>query len=210
MPISVLLADSHAVARRGLRSLLAWEGFHVVAEAADSSEAFRLAESVRPDVALLDLALPRVNGLDAARVIMQVSTETRTILMTQHAEERYVLEALRAGVLGYVLRRQAMSEVVPAIREVHRGRLYLSPAISRAVLRRYREPGGPTSSSLTSREREVLRLAADGRSTSQIAEGLDISVESAEAELRSVQRKLGTNAVVSLVRGEVPRGPNPH
>src|SRR6266850_3578655 len=114
---------------------MARQGFEIVAEAADSREALRHSAADQPEVAVLDLALPRVNGLDAAGVIMQISTETRTILLTQYAGERFVLEALEAGVHGYVLKRHAMSEIVQVIRDVSRGRIFVSPTIPRSVVR---------------------------------------------------------------------------
>src|SRR5215470_7762654 len=130
MPTRVLVADDHPIVRQGLKSLLVREGFSVVGEAPDGREALRQVEATQPEVALLDLAMPGMNGLDAAREIMHGSPSTKIIILTQHTEELYVLEALRAGVHGYVLKSQSVSDVVQAIRHVTRGKLYVSPTIS--------------------------------------------------------------------------------
>ena len=206
MPIRVMVADDHPVVRQGLKFLLAREGFSVVAEAVDGRDALRQAEAARPEVAVLDLAMPHLNGLDAAREIMKISPGTRTIILTQHTEEPYILEALRAGVHGYLLKSQAMPEVIQAIRDVHRGKLYLSPAISDVVVGAYREQGGPSRDPLTPREREVLQLVAEGRTTKQVAEMLGITVKTAESHRSRLMLKLGIHEIAGLVRYAVRRG----
>ena len=206
MPIRVMVADDHPVVRQGLKFLLAREGFSVVAEAVDGRDALRQAEEARPEVAVLDLAMPHLNGLDAAREIMKISPGTRTIILTQHTEEPYILEALRAGVHGYLLKSQAMPEVIQAIRDVHRGKLYLSPAISDVVVGAYREQGGPSRDPLTPREREVLQLVAEGRTTKQVAEMLGITVKTAESHRSRLMLKLGIHEIAGLVRYAVRRG----
>jgi len=206
MAIRVMVADDHPVVRQGLKFLLAREGFSVVAEAADGRDALRQAELARPEVAVLDLAMPHLNGLDAAREIMKISPGTRTIILTQHTEEPYILEALRAGVHGYLLKSQAMPEVIQAIRDVHHGKLYLSPAISDVVVGAYREQGGPSRDPLTPREREVLQLVAEGRTTKQVAEMLGITVKTAESHRSRLMLKLGIHEIAGLVRYAVRRG----
>jgi len=206
MAIRVMVADDHPVVRQGLKFLLAREGFSVVAEAVDGRDALRQAEAARPEVAVLDLAMPHLNGLDAAREIMKISPGTRTIILTQHTEEPYILEALRAGVHGYLLKSQAMPEVIQAIRDVHRGKLYLSPAISDVVVGAYREQGGPSRDPLTPREREVLQLVAEGRTTKQVAEMLGITVKTAESHRSRLMLKLGIHEIAGLVRYAVRRG----
>ncbi|HMC83387.1 MAG TPA: response regulator transcription factor [Candidatus Polarisedimenticolia bacterium] len=206
MTTRVLVADDHPVVRQGLKSLLAREGFSVVGEAADGRDALRQTETTRPEVALLDLAMPGLNGLDAAREIMQAFPGTKVVILTQHSEEPYVLEALRAGVHGYVLKNQLVSDLVQAIRDVCRGKLYVSPTISDVVVGAYRGQAKLPSDLLTSREREVLQLVAEGKSTKQIAEMLGIAQKTAESHRSHLMVKLGIHEVAGLVRYAVRRG----
>jgi len=206
MNTRVLVADDHPVVRQGLKSLLTREGFSVVGEAADGREALRQVEALHPEVALLDLGMPGLNGLDAAREIMQSSAGTKVVILTQHAEEPYILEALRAGVHGYVLKSQSVSDVVQAIRDVTRGKLYVSPAISEVVVSAYRGQTRLPADLLTTREREVLQLVAEGKSTKQIAELLGIAQKTAESHRSHLMVKLGIHQVAGLVRYAVRRG----
>lgn len=206
MSIRVMVADDHPVVRQGLKFMLAREGFAVVAEAADGREALRQSEGTRPEVVVLDLAMPGLNGIDTAREIMRVSPGTKTIILTQHTEEPYILEALRAGVHGYVLKSQAVSDMIQAIRDVHRGRLYLSPAISNVVVGAYRERGELPRDPLTPREREVLQLIAEGKSTKQVAEVLGITVKTAESHRSRIMFKLEIHEKAGLVRYAIKRG----
>ena len=206
MPVRVIMADDHALVRQGLRILLVREGFTVEGEASDGREALRLAEKLHPDVALLDLAMPVLNGLDAAREIMRASPETKTILLTQHAEESYILAAMRVGVHGYVLKSQAASDLVQAIGDVRRGRMYLSPTLSQAMVGAFREHAGFPSDPLTLREREVLQLIAEGRSSKQVAEVLGISAKTAESHRSRILAKLGIHEIAGLVRYAVRHG----
>ena len=206
MSIRVMVADDHPVVRQGLKFMLAREGFAVVAEAADGREALRQSEGTHPEVVVLDLAMPGLNGIDAAREIMRVSPGTKTIILTQHTEEPYILEALRAGVHGYVLKSQAVSDMIQAIRDVHRGRLYLSPAISNVVVGAYRERGELPRDPLTPREREVLQLIAEGKSTKQVAEVLGITVKTAESHRSRIMSKLEIHEKAGLVRYAIKRG----
>ena len=206
MTTRVLVADDHPVVRQGLKSLLTREGFSVVGEAADGREALRQVEATHPEVALLDLAMPGLNGLDAAREIMQNSAETKVVILTQHKEEPYVLEALRAGVHGYVLKSQSVTDVVQAIRDVTRGKLYVSPAIADVVVSAYRGQMKLPADHLTTREREVLQLVAEGKSTKKIAEMLGIAQKTAESHRSHLMVKLGIHEVAGLVRYAVRRG----
>ena len=137
MRIRILLADDHMMVRQGIRALLEKEGFEVVAEAMDGREAVRLAEKLKPDVAVLDIAMPLLNGIDAAREIRRVSPRTKTTLLTVHEENQYVVEALRAGVTGYVVKTKAADDLVKAIKEVSLGAVYMSPGVSREAVRAY-------------------------------------------------------------------------
>lgn len=206
MSIRVMVADDHPVVRQGLKFMLAREGFAVVAEAADGRDALRQSEGTHPEVVVLDLAMPGLNGIDTAREIMRISPGTKTIILTQHTEEPYILEALRAGVHGYVLKSQAVSDMIQAIRDVHRGRLYLSPAISNVVVGAYRERGELPRDPLTPREREVLQLIAEGKSTKQVAEVLGITVKTAESHRSRIMSKLEIHEKAGLVRYAIKRG----
>ena len=144
MPIRVALADDHVLVRQGLKSLLEREEFRVVAEAADGQEAVTQAVSLNPDIAIMDISMPMLNGIDAARELGRACPKTKVILLTQHEEDQYILEALEAGVKGYVLKSQVASDLVHAIQQVSRGMFYLSPGVSRTVIEAYRTPSAAT------------------------------------------------------------------
>src|SRR5438128_7126542 len=175
----VLLADDHLIVRQGLKVLLQREGLEIVGEAADGQQAVRLARDRCPDVAILDFAMPVLNGLDAAREILRICPRARVILLTMHTEDRYVHEALRVGVSGYVVKSQASADLVRAIREVSRDMTYLSPRVSRTVVQAYLAKAD-VPDPLTPREREVLRLVAEGKTTKEIAELLGVNVQTAD------------------------------
>jgi DNA-binding NarL/FixJ family response regulator len=206
MPIQVLLADDHQVVRQGLRGLLEREGFRVVGEAADGREAVRLAETTHPDVTILDLAMPSLNGVEAAREILRAAPRTKAILLTMHTDDPYVLEALRAGVSGYVLKTQAADDLVQAIREVSRGSIYLSPGVSRTVVDAYRSKSDLPPDPLSPREKEVLQLVAEGKTTKEVAGILGISVKTAESHRMHIMSKLDIHETASLVRYAIRRG----
>ncbi|MBS1117592.1 MAG: LuxR family transcriptional regulator [candidate division NC10 bacterium] len=205
--IRVLLADDHVLVREGLRALLAKEAdIQVVAEAGDGREAIRSAGETRPDVAAMDLSMPLLNGLEAARQMAAWDRPPRVILLTVHAEDRYVLEAIRAGVRGYVLKKQAAADLVRAIREVSGGGVYLSPGISAAVVEAVRSPQAPTEEPLTAREREVLQLVAEGKTTKEIAVLLGISVKTADAHRTRLMQKLDIHDIAGLTRYAIRQG----
>src|SRR5438132_8387521 len=201
----VLLADDHLIVRQGLKVLLQREGLEIVGEAADGQQAVRLARDRCPDVAILDFAMPVLNGLEAAREILRSCPRTRVIILTMHTEDRYVHEALRVGVSGYVVKTQASADLVRAIREVSRDMTYLSPRVSRTVVQAYlakTEGPGP----LTPREREVLRLVAEGKTTKEVAAILGISAKTAEAHRMRIMKKLETHNTASTVRYAIRQG----
>jgi len=206
MPIQVLLADDHQIVRQGLRAMLEHEGYKVVGEASDGREAIRMAETTYPDVAILDLAMPALNGLDAAREILRGSPRTKAILLTMHTEDPYVLEALRAGVSGYVLKTQAALDLIQAIREVTRGAIYLSPGVSKTVVDAYRNKSDLPPDPLSPREREVLQLVAEGKTTKEVAALLGVSVKTAESHRTRIMSKLGIHETAGLVRYAIRRG----
>ena len=202
----VLIADDHPLIRQGLRSLLEKRGFTVVGEAVDGREATQLAQELEPDVAVLDLAMPLLNGLDAAREITRASRRTKTIVVTVHTADQYVLAALQAGVRGYVLKSQATAELVQAIQEVMRGGRYLSPGVSEAVVQAYLRKTDLPADPLTPREREVLQLIAEGKTTKDIAGLLGLSVKTVESHRTRLMEKLDIHQTAGLVRYAIRRG----
>lgn len=205
--IRVLLADDHAIVREGLRALLSREpDMQVVAEAGDGREALRLAQETQPDVATMDLSMPLLNGLEAARQMAAWDRGPRPILLTVHGEDRYVLEALRAGVRGYVLKKQAAADLVRAIREVIGGSVYLSPGISAVVAGAIRSPVPLPEDSLTAREREVLQLVAEGKTTKEISAILGVSVKTADAHRTRLMQKLDIHDIAGLTRYAIRQG----
>jgi two-component system, NarL family, response regulator NreC len=206
MPLQVLIADDHLIVRQGLKGLLEKEGFKVSGEAADGREAVRLAADTHPDIAVLDLSMPVMNGIDAAREILRISHGTKAILLTMHREDAYILQALGAGVSGYVLKTQAAADLVQAIREVARGSTYLSPGISRVVVEAYRSKNGLPSDPMTPRERQILQLVAEGHTTKQVASILGVSVKTADSHRSRAMAKLDIHGVAALVRYAIRRG----
>ena len=206
MPLRILLADDHQMFTQSLRSILEREKFEVVGEATDGHEAVKLAEKHRPDIAVLDLGMPGLNGLSAAREIEKVSPDTKTIILTSHPDEQYVVDALRAGATGYVLKTRASADLVAAIREVSRGSLYLSEGVSRDALRSHLANEEKSVGVLSGREREVLQLIAEGKSTKEIAALLSLSVKTIETHRTRLMAKLGIHETAGLVRYAIRKG----
>ncbi len=206
MSLHILLADDHLIVRQGLKVLLEREGFNVVGEASDGREAVRLAQELSPDIALLDLTMPLLNGIDAGRAMLQASPKTKIVLLTMHTEDHYVLEALRAGIKGYILKTKAAEELVQAIQEVSRGKLYLTPGVSEAVVQAYLAKTELPPEPLSPREREVLQLVAEGKTTKEVAVVLGISVKTAESHRTRIMEKLDIHETASLVRYAIRRG----
>jgi DNA-binding NarL/FixJ family response regulator len=206
MRANVLLADDHQIVRQGVRALLERERFDVVAEASDGREAVCLAERTRPDVAVLDLSMPTLNGIDAGREILKVSPRTRFLLLTMHTEEHHILEALRAGARGCVTKSQASEHLVQAIREVCADRVYLSPSVSGAVVQAYLAGTALPYEPLTARERQVLQLVAEGKTTKEVAVILGISVKTAESHRTRMMEKLDIHSTAGLVHYAIRRG----
>ena len=206
MPLRILLADDHQIVRQGLKALLEREQFQVIAEASDGHEAIRQAQALRPDVAVLDVSMPQLNGVDAAREIARAVPGVRTILLTVHTEDAYVVTALRAGIKGYVLKNQASADLLQAIREVSLGKTYLSPGISQAVVDACLTKSELPADPLTVREREVLQLVAEGKSTKEVAQVLGISAKTADSHRTRMMRKLDVHETASLVRHAIRLG----
>jgi two-component system response regulator NreC len=208
LPVSILLADDHPFFRQGLKSLLEKDGFTVVGEGEDGMQAIELAEKFHPDIVILDFSMPRLNGLDAAREIRQVSPRSKMILLTVHREEQYILEAIDAGIKGYVLKSEAPAVIVEAIEEVTRGNAYLSPGSARLAVDSSiaKWVGGAPAEALSPRELQVLQLIAEGHTTREIAAQLKLTVKTAESYRTALMAKLDIHETASLVRYAVRRG----
>jgi DNA-binding NarL/FixJ family response regulator len=201
--IRVVLADDHALVRAGMRSLLnGMSQVQVVGEAASGEEALELAASERPDVVLMDIAMKGITGLEAAARMRERHAAVRVVILSMHAGEEYVLQALRAGAVGYLLKDAATGELELALRSVMRGESWFSPAVSRQVVEGYvqRVGGEAAAEVLTARQREVLRLVAGGKSTKEIAYDLTLSVKTVETHRAQIMERLGIRDVAGLVR----------
>jgi len=206
MSVRVLIAEDHQLVSDGLVALLKAAGHEVVGRASDGQTAVRLAETLHPDVAILDASMPLLNGIDAARAIQRVRPDTKAIIVTVHDEDEYVLNAFRAGVRGYVLKKQAASDLLQAIKEVQAGAVYVSPGMSRALVDAVRTNTEMRSDLLTGREREVLQLVAEGHTSKEIASVLDVSVKTAETHRANIMNKLDIHETAGLVRYAIRHG----
>jgi two-component system, NarL family, response regulator NreC len=206
MGIRVVLADDHAVVRSGVKLLLEVEGFEVVGEAADGLEAVRLVRALNPEIAVLDRAMPLLNGIDAAREIRQVAPLTRLILLTMDTDERHHLEALRAGFRGCVLKSYEARELTEAIHAVVAGGTYLHAGLSSVVVEAYLGGADPRPSPLSSRERQVLQLLAEGKRTREVAALLGLNVKTAESHRTRIMKKLDLKETAGLVRYALREG----
>ena len=206
MPTRILLADDHEIVRQGLRLLLQLEGLEVVGEAANGREAVRLATEACPDVAVLDYGMPLLNGIGAAREIMQVCPRTKVILLTMHMDDQYILEALRVGIKGFVVKSQAPADLTRAIREVLGGMMYLSPRVSRSLVQAYLAKSALPADPLTPRERGVLQFVAEGKTTKEVAQLLGISAKTVESHRTRIMKKLDTPNIAGVVRYAIRLG----
>jgi DNA-binding NarL/FixJ family response regulator len=202
--VRVLLVDDHALVRAGMKSLLhEIEGVEVVGEASEGAQALDLAAQARPDAVLLDIAMKGVNGLETAAQLHERFPEIKVLMLSMHAGEEYVLRALRAGAVAYLIKDSATAELELALRSAMRGETYLSPAISRQVVEGYVQrmgAGGADSTPLTPRQRDVLKRIAEGRSTKEIAFDLGLSVKTVETHRAQIMERLNIRDVAGLVR----------
>jgi DNA-binding NarL/FixJ family response regulator len=206
MPARVLIADDHRMFREGVTRCLPREEFFVVGQAADGQEAVRLARRLQPELAIIDVAMPGLNGVDATRELRRVSPGSGVVILTMHEEGPYVTEALRAGARGYVLKTQSTAELLEALRQVHAGNVYVSPGLWRDVVDSYRSGEEVPQDPLTPREREVLQLIAEGHTTKEIAQALGISFKTAESHRSHLMTKLDIHVTAGLVRYAIRRG----
>jgi len=206
MSTRVVLADDHLIVRQGVKALLEREGLEVVGEAPDGMRAVQLAKELRPNVVVLDFAMPILNGLDAARAIHEAVPTTKLLLLTMYTEEQYVLEGLRAGIKGFVLKTQAAADLVRAILDVCAGAVYLSPGVGHTVVEAYLSGTRAPTDHLTLRERQVLQLVAEGRTTKQVAQLLGVGIKTAESHRTHLMEKLGIHDTAGLVRYAILKG----
>ncbi len=211
MSVKILLADDHPIVRQGLRALLEAErGFRIVGEAGDGLEVADLVERLKPDVLVLDLMMPGLNGLEVTRQVTQRSPRTHIVILSMQDNEAYVLEALRNGADGYVLKQSTSDELVRAVREVIAGRRYLSPPLSEHAIKAYMQKADSATldryETLTTREREVLHLVAGGCTNAEIAERLFISPRTVEVHRANMMHKLGLRTQTDLIRYALRRG----
>jgi DNA-binding NarL/FixJ family response regulator len=206
MSLRIIIADDHVMVRQGLKALLERERYKVVGEASDGFEALQLAKSLHPDLCLLDLAMPNLNGIDCAREILKEVPRTRVIILTMHSEDHYVLAALRSGAMGYVVKNRAAADLLQAIGEAQHGHFYLSPGVSGAVVAAYLANSELPVDPLTTRERQVLQLIAEGKTTKEAAGILEISVKTAESHRSRIMQKLQVHETAGLVRHAIRIG----
>jgi two-component system response regulator NreC len=203
--MKLLLADDHGIVRRGMRALLELEpGIDVVGEAGDGLEALRLCESLRPDVAILDIAMPSMNGIEVTTRALKHDPTLRVIILSMHADESYVVRALMAGARGYLLKEATEEDLLPAVRAVAAGKSFFSPAVSRLLLEDYvrtlKQRGLEDSYHLlTDREREILQLLAEGRSNKEVAGVLGVGLSTVETHRANLMQKLGLRNTAEIV-----------
>jgi DNA-binding NarL/FixJ family response regulator len=211
MAARLILCDDHRIFREGLKTLLEKEpGLQVVAEAADGPAAVAAAQQSSPDLVIMDISLPKLNGIEAARRLLAARPETKVIILSMHADRRFVKEALKAGASAYLLKDSAFDELLTAVAAVLEGKTYLSPAIAHIVVEECVGRGARAEdaafSVLTAREREVLQLLAEGRSTKQIALHLQVSVKTVETHRMQVMKKLRIDSIAGLTRYAIQEG----
>jgi two-component system response regulator NreC len=209
--LRVLLADDHAIVRRGLKSLLEDSGFSVVAEAADGLDAVRLTEDLRPDLLILDIGMPRLSGIEVAARAQKLDRPPGVIILSMHSDESYIIRALAAGARAYLLKDATDEDLLPAVRAVASGKPYFSPAVSAVLVEDYvrtlRSRGlTDTYHLLTDREKEVLHLLAEGRSNKEVASLLDLGVSTVETHRANLMQKLGLHNTAEIVLYAVRKG----
>ena len=210
-PLTIVLADDHALVRAGIRTLLEKiPGVSIVAESGDGRETVALVHQHNPDIVMMDISMPALNGLDATARIVRECPRTKVLILSMHTSEDYVLQALRSGASGYLLKDAATAELQLALVAVRRGETYLSPTISREVLARYRklaaDPKAEATKTLTPRMREIVQLIAEGRSTKEIAFLLNLSVKTIETHRMHLMARLGVHDVAGVVRYAMRNG----
>jgi DNA-binding NarL/FixJ family response regulator len=206
-PVRILLADDHSLVRQGFRRILeSHPDFEIVGEAADGRQAVEMTEKLKPDVVVMDVAMPGLNGIDATRQICETSPRTRVLALSMHRDAVYVREILRAGARGYLLKDAIDADLVSAVRAVARGEGYIAPAVADCVLADYRQHVSDPIDLLTAREREVLQLIAEGKTNKEIATLLNLSVYTVDAHRGRIMEKLNLHSAGELVRFALRKG----
>ncbi len=212
MKIRVLLAEDHTIVRKGLLSLLeAEEDIQVAGEAEDGRQAVSLVKKIHPDVVLMDISMPKLNGLEATRQIKKILPDVKVLILTVHTDEEYVYQILKAGASGYLVKQAAVEELIIAIKSVYKGDFFLSPSISKTVIEEYIQKAKTSGEEdrfafLTGREREVLQLIAEGHSNKEIAYLLNISVKTVEAHRANLMAKLDIHTTAELTQYSIRKG----
>jgi DNA-binding NarL/FixJ family response regulator len=206
MPRRILLADDHRIFRETLRTLLESNGWPVVGEAADGLAAVDMARKLQPDTAILDIRMPGLNGIDAARELLKLDRRMNVLILSGYDEDHLVIEALRAGIRGYVLKTQATAELFQAITETARGTIYLSPGVTRTVVDGCLGDRELSEDPLTPRERQVVQLVAEGKTNKEIGEILHVNVKTAESHRARAMKKLEIHETAGLVRYAIRKG----
>jgi len=214
MTIKILLADDHQVLREGICSLLEKQGnIDVVAQAENGRTAVKISRELKPDVVIMDIAMPDLNGIEATRQILSESPDVKVIALSMHSDRRFVAEMLKAGASGYLLKNSAFQQLTNAIQTVMEGRNYLCPEIGEIVINDYVKKlsnnEATENSPLTAREREVLQLIAEGKSTKLIASELNVSIKTADTHRQQIMKKLNTRSVAGLTKYAVREGITP-
>jgi two-component system response regulator NreC len=211
--IRVMIADDHTLVRQGLKMMLQPQAdIEVVGEAGNGREAVQRAAELEPDVVILDLSMPILNGLDAAQQIKKANPRVGVLVLTMHLNEEYVFQALSAGAKGYIIKESSSEELVRAVREVYRHQTYIDPRINREVIDQYvlrasqHGVGGVQKDILTPREREVLKLIAEGKSNKEIAQMLELSVKTVDVHRTNLMKKLNIHDVATLVKFAIKKG----
>ncbi len=206
-PLRLLIADDHEVVRQGVRTILeAQSGWSVVAEAENGLDAISQARETKPDIALLDISMPQLNGLEATRQILKLLPETQVLILTMHESDELVREVLSAGARGYVLKTDARRDLVSAVRSLSERRPFFTSKVAEIVLEGYRQRSAPAAveipsgDRLTSRERQIVQLLAEGKTSKEIATALDISIKTADTHRANIMRKLDLHTLADVVR----------
>jgi len=209
--IRLVLADDHEVMRNGLASLIINE-FHmqVVGQAETGRDAVALTEQLKPDIVLMDISMPDMNGIEATRLILERAPETKILALSMHADKRFITEMMNVGAVGYLLKHSAVDELERAIKEIMRGHVYITPAVTGIVVQEFREAKQQQhpaeSQTLSPREREVLQLIAEGKSSKEIAAVLNLSVKTTESHRNNIMSKLGLYSVAELTKYAIREG----
>jgi two-component system, NarL family, response regulator NreC len=207
MATKLLLADDHTIVRQGLKLILSANGeFEVVGEAANGREAIELASKLKPDVVVMDVAMPELNGIEATRRMVEANSRIKILVLSMHKEAVYVREILRAGARGYILKDAIDTELLNAVRSVAKGDGYISPAVSGALLNDYRKDVTDPVDLLSNREREVLQLISEGKTNKEIANRLNLSVYTVDSHRGKIMEKLNLHSTGELVRFAIKHG----